>query len=127
MNDINKKSCFVTTGKDLKNLGYTIENRPVIKLNSKEIPSNLHYLTSLAEYWGINDDTIRYNLIKQSSTESLMDLIETVCQPDVEERLDEWLAGPEAEAEDLSEAYIAFTALRLAADEAQSFLSKINQ
>lgn len=128
MTDIDKKDkFFIITGKELQKHGYTIVNRPVIKLNLNEVPTKLRPLIPLAEYWGVNDDIIRYDLIKQSSIESLVELVETIGKPQIEDELDKWLAGPEADREELSIAYITFTAMRLAAEEGQALLSKLNR
>jgi hypothetical protein len=47
--------------------GLYAENRPVIRLDPQEIPSNLRPLMSLAEKWGIGDDIIRNDYIDKAS------------------------------------------------------------
>jgi len=120
-NNINS-NIFVVKGKDLVAHGYTLENRPLIQLNPYDVPLSLRHLIPLAEYWGVNDDFIRLQIIKASAIDSLSQLINAVCQPDIDNELDDWLAGDEAEGDSFSAAYIAFSALRLAAEEAQSFV-----
>ena len=42
-----------------KKYNLTAENRPVIKINPLNVPSNLRDLIPMAEKWGIGDDIIR--------------------------------------------------------------------
>src|SRR5688572_23210117 len=117
-NEEDDNKFFVLTGKQLRTLGFTAENRPTINLNPAEVPPKFRYLSPLAEYWGINDDVIRYDVIEKAPIEKLRELVKTVTSQ-VDNELDEWLAGPETDAKESTEAYIAFTALRLAAEEAE--------
>lgn len=125
-NEENNDKFFVLTGKQFKALGFTAENRPTINLNPAEVPPKFRYLIPLVEYWGINDDVIRNDVIEKAPIEKLRELVEIVTSQ-VDNELDEWLAGPEAYAKEVSEAYIAFTALRLAAEEAEFFVNTIDE
>ena len=94
--------------------GLTAENRPTITLDPAKIPKALQHLVPLAEQFGIGDDLIREDVLAKTPASEIETMRRAVeAQADA---FDEWLAGPEADGSALSEEYIAFTCLRMAAD-----------
>ena len=86
------------------------------KLDIKNIPEGLRELISMAEKFGISDDGYRYERLKNSSPEELAEL-RSLCE-EKDDELDDWLAGPESDGPRFSDEYIAYSAMRMAADEA---------
>lgn len=86
----------------------------VLRLDPAEVPPGLRHLIPLAERYGITDDRDRGRLVRASSPEELAELKAAVTRHD--DQLDEWLAGPEADAPPFSKEYLAFSAMRMAAD-----------
>ncbi len=64
--------------------------------------------------FGISDDLIREDLFAKTPKSELARLKKTLAEYD--DRFDEWLAGPEADGPELSEEYIAFSAMRMSVD-----------
>ena len=85
-----------------------------IAVNLCRIPNELHGLVPLARYFGIQDDLEREMRVRTATPESLQQLCAAVIEHD--DLLDAWLAGPEATASHLSDEYIMFSAMRMAAD-----------
>lgn len=92
----------------------TAENRPTIRLDPAHVPLCLRGLIPLAERYGISDDLIREDVLRNTSEAELEEMRRVVKAAD--DGLDEWLAGPASEGPVFSEEYIAFSCLRLAAD-----------
>jgi hypothetical protein len=63
----------------------------------------------------IGDDLIRADLMARTRAQELEAMRRAVLAQ--EDAFDEWLAGPEADGPDFSDEYLAFTCLRMAADE----------
>lgn len=87
---------------------------PKIVLDKDKCPKELHPLLPYAEFWGISDDLIRENLIESANKDILINLKEVVNVYD--DLLDDWLCSDEAYSESPSKEYIAFSAMRMAAD-----------
>ena len=85
-----------------------------IQLDERKVPEQCRPLLPYAEFWGIADDWMRQDLVDEAPREAKEDLREVVAG--FESALDEWLAGPEADNVSPSDEYIAFTAIRMAAD-----------
>ena len=85
-----------------------------MNLRDSNIPASLHPLIGLAERYGIADDWAREEMIAKCSPSERHALKEAVRKCD--DAFDVWLAGPEAAGPEFSDEYIAFSALRLAAD-----------
>lgn len=83
-------------------------------LDRKNVPEPLWPLLPYATFWGSPDDWTREDLVEAASAQVKENLRTVVAYFD--KQLDEWLAGPEADNPRLSDEYIAFTALRMAAD-----------
>ena len=86
----------------------------VIHISPQDIPSRLRILIPLAEKFGVSDDLSRETLIRHATEEERQRLKAAVRESDDE--LDVWLAGPEADGPNHSDGYIAFSAMRKAAD-----------
>lgn len=99
-----------------KKYGLVAANRPIIHLNPANVPEKLRQLIPYAELWGVSDDLIRDDMIRCAPPEAIKNLKRAVQAHD--DALDEWLAGPEADGSSPSEEYLAFSAMRMAADEA---------
>jgi hypothetical protein len=82
------------------------------------VPRELHALASVADRFGIADDWAREDLVRSTARAELDRLVQLVREHD--DALDAWLAGPEAEGPEFSDEYIAFSAMRMAADHASS-------
>jgi hypothetical protein len=83
-------------------------------LNSQNVPPNLRDLIPLAERFGISDDLYREKSVSAATPIEIAHLKAAIAMYD--EDLDEWLAGPEARGPEFSVEYIAFSAMRMAAD-----------
>jgi hypothetical protein len=83
-------------------------------LRPSKIPVQLHHLIGLAEKFGLADDKAREDVVANSSMEERHSMKDAVEKYDDE--FDFWLAGPEAAGPEYSDEYIAFSALRMAAD-----------
>lgn len=86
----------------------------MVTLDPSRIPKELHGLIPLAEKFGVSDDCLRESLVKNSSVPEINELKSGVCSN--EDALDNWLAGLEAQGPSFSDEYIAFSAMRMAAD-----------
>ncbi|MFL6633544.1 MAG: hypothetical protein ACJ8HJ_14645 [Massilia sp.] len=83
-------------------------------IQPSKIPVQLHHLIGLAEKFGLADDKAREDAVANSSPEERRSLKDAVEKYD--DAFDLWLAGPEAAGPEYSDEYIAFSALRIAAD-----------
>ena len=105
----------VLTNDEMRNrYGSFYHRNPKLRLDQTNVPQRLWPLVPYAEFWGFADDWTRQDLVEQAAPEVQRNLKEVVSTFD--DALDEWLAGPEAAGPKFSEEYIAFTALRMAAD-----------
>lgn len=92
-----------------------LEYEPTVaRLDARKVPERLRHLIPYAQIWGVADDTLREILVRRASHEALSDLKRAVALAD--DLLDEWLAGAEADECHPSDEYIAFSAMRMAAD-----------
>lgn len=87
---------------------------PKVSLDKDNVPKKLWPLLPYAEFWGLADDGFREGLVQKVSPEVIQSLVVAVSTFDDE--LDEWLAGPEADDPSPSDEYVAFSAMRMAAD-----------
>ena len=85
-----------------------------LQLDKARIPEQFWPLIQYAEFWGASDDWKREDLVRSAPADVLQSLKHVVAAFD--NAMDEWLAGPEADDRPPSEEYVAFTALRMAAD-----------
>ncbi|HPF37508.1 MAG TPA: hypothetical protein P5081_19650 [Phycisphaerae bacterium] len=82
-------------------------------LEKRFIPRSLWSLIPYARFWGISDDCYRDVLNRDASEEAIAHL--KVVYAEFEDALEDWLAGPEAENENPTDEYIAFSAMGIAA------------
>ncbi len=87
-----------------------------MKYDKLKIPESLWSLIPLAEEFGISDDGYRWDKIQNATPEKLSELKNVVIEYD--DLFDDWLASSEALTDPFSNEYIAFSALRMASDEA---------
>ena len=94
-----------------------------VKIDSDELdeilagtPADLTPIAHYAAIWGISDDGYRAQFIETADKSERQNLKSILDKYD--DALDEWLAGPEASGPEFSEAYIAFSCMRMASDEA---------
>jgi hypothetical protein len=85
-----------------------------LQLDRGRIPEQFWPLIPYAEHWGASDDWTREDLIESAPVEVLQNLKHVVAEFD--NAMNEWLAGPEADDRPPSEEYVAYTAMRMAAD-----------
>ena len=90
------------------------EKPPELRLNAEGVPEPLRPLIPIAEKWGISDDILRHDFVQKAAPGDLAELKRLVAAND--DLLDAWLAGPEADGPVLSQEYLAFTHMRMAAD-----------
>src|SRR5262245_32449561 len=93
--------------------GLTAENRPVIRLDPRNVPEGLRCLIPLAEKFGIGDDLIREDFLAKTPTTELREMKKAVQEH--EDLLEEWLTGPSSTAPELSDEYVALTCLLMSA------------
>jgi hypothetical protein len=67
------------------------ENRPVIRLDPSQVPSNLRHLVPLAEKWGIGDDIIRGDYIDRVNDAAKRELHDSFYGP--YEEITAWLSS----------------------------------
>ncbi|MBZ0280605.1 MAG: hypothetical protein K8L97_07670 [Anaerolineae bacterium] len=91
------------------------EEFPILSVGS--VPKKFRHLIGLASEWGLTDDLLRFRLLQKSLDKDLENLENSV-RPHYGE-LHEWLANAESE---ITDEYIAYSYLRLAADEAKMIL-----
>ena len=87
---------------------------PKVPIDPDRVPAVLHALIPYAEFWGIADDWARENITAKAPHDIQEDLKEAIASFDDE--LDDWLAGAEADSPSPSQEYVAFSAMRMAAD-----------
>lgn len=86
-----------------------------VEFDERDVPASLKHLIPLAHVWGIGDDVLRDDLRKAADPEALQELKALVAAAD--DDLDAWLTSPEEiGASGPSDAYLAFTNLRMVAD-----------
>jgi hypothetical protein len=87
---------------------------PKVAIDPNRVPKALHRLIPYAEFWGVADDWARENIVAKAPHDIQKDLKEVVASFDDE--LDDWLAGDEADSPAPSPEYVAYSAMRMAAD-----------
>ncbi|PQO47229.1 hypothetical protein [Blastopirellula marina] len=78
------------------------------------VPPALRPLIPYAELWGLSDDLLRDERTMIAPPVAIEDLKAVIV--DFDNLLDDWLAGDEADSPYPSPEYIAFSAMRMAAD-----------
>jgi hypothetical protein len=91
-------------------------------LDPANVPQPFRHLIPLAEKYGVSDDGYRIDLIDSLNTEELEECAAFLDFYDLV--LENWLAGPEADGPTFSTEYISFSALGMAADQANARLDR---
>ncbi len=86
----------------------------LVDFDVDDVPPSLRILAPYAETWGIADDSLRERIFAQTPPALVAHLRDVISVFDDE--LDEWLAGPEATSETPTDAYVAFSAMRMGVD-----------
>ena len=87
-----------------------------MKINPHHIPEQFRHLIPLAEVWSINDDGCRADKIEAASPDEIHALTQAVLAF-TDQLYFDWLGDATIIETDAKDAYIAFTALVLAAEE----------
>ena len=85
-----------------------------VDFDSNDVPKNLRDLIPYASFWGLADDLEREQLAEKAPEHLKKSLQKLIADND--DALDDWLAGEEASSPNPSDAYVAFSAMRMAAD-----------
>lgn len=88
-----------------------------VEFDEGEVPVALRHLIPLAKIWGVGDDVVRDHMRHTADPESLRELRRAVLE--VDDAFDAWLASDDALALGPTPAYVAFTNLRMVADDAK--------
>jgi len=94
--------------------GEFFNSSPGVHFEIGEVPEELRPLMAYAKFWGVSDDWQREGLVQKAPIlfkENLKAIVRSW-----DDELDVWLAGSEAASPDPSDAYVAFSAMRMAAD-----------
>ncbi|MBL4688258.1 MAG: hypothetical protein JKY37_26965 [Nannocystaceae bacterium] len=83
-------------------------------LDPSNVPARLRAYVPLAELWGVTDDLDREQLVERAPEAAKQDLAAAIER--VDDDLDDWLAGPQADDPAPTAEYLAFSAMRMAAD-----------
>ncbi|WP_327003893.1 hypothetical protein OHA72_54055 [Dactylosporangium sp. NBC_01737] len=87
----------------------------VVDLDPGRVPAPLRSLLAPARRWGISDDVFRVDAIDDAAPIELDNLVQAVDGVDLEQ-IDAWLCGPEGDAGEPANEYVAVSALMMAAD-----------
>lgn len=90
--------------------------REIPSLDAEKVPVSLRALIPYAELWGMPDDDFREEMVKKAPREATEELKAVMRQ--FEDELEKWLAGEEAHNPKLSDEYLTFTNMLMAADSA---------
>lgn len=85
-----------------------------VELDASKIPDSLQKYTAVASFWGVTDDLERERLIDTAPDDVKDNLTEII--EEIDDDLDDWLAGPDADNTSPTKEYLAFSAMRMAAD-----------
>ncbi|GAA3197953.1 hypothetical protein ACFO1B_01635 [Dactylosporangium siamense] len=87
----------------------------LVALDPARVPAPVRSLLAPARRWGISDDVVRVDAVDDASPFELDGLVEAVDGVDVDQ-VDAWLCGPEGDAADPTNEYVAVSALMMAAE-----------
>lgn len=105
----------VLSAEDMKRLyGAFYNESPTASIDLSRVPGPLHALVPYAEFWGISDDWAREELVAKAPPAVQENFKAVIASFDDE--LDNWLAGEEADSTTPTKEYVAFSAMRMAAD-----------
>lgn len=91
---------------------------PVLtKFNISDVPENLRRFAPYAEVWGHNSEDVRDDVVQATPSSLRRHVHRLIWNPEIQALFNQWLAGPEIDSPTLTDAYLAFTCLRMSADE----------
>ena len=96
-----------------------------VAVDPTDVPLALRALIPLAEQWGIGDDIDRTSAVKGADPEELKMLV-TAVDSTPSDAWEKWLTGPESFSSSPTDAYLAFTCLLMACDQARLDLARRN-
>lgn len=102
--------------------GRLFERGSPLHLEKGRVPKALWLLLPYAQFWELSDDYSRDQLVSAAPPEVQENLAAVVAKFDTD--LTDWLAGVESYSTTPSAEYVAFSALRMAADYAQAICTK---
>lgn len=85
-----------------------------VDFDVNDVPDNLRSLIPYARFWGMSDDWQREQLASKAPDSVRSSLQQLIAAND--DALDDWLGGEEASLSNPSDAYVAFSAMRMCAD-----------
>lgn len=88
-----------------------------VQFDLADVPAPLVSLVPYARLWGVSDDLERESRVQLAPQFAKQNLAAAVCHFD--QALDDWLAGDESFEDSPSDAYVAFSAMRMASDVAE--------
>ncbi len=88
------------------------------RFEDTDVPASVAALIPYARFWGVEDDGDVEDLLEQIPQRLQINFQEAVYS--LEDALEDWLAGPEAQSRNPTAAYVAFSAMLIAADSIQS-------
>jgi hypothetical protein len=94
--------------------GPSAQASPRASFNLEDVPEGLRQLAPYAVFWGAADDWAREDVLKKTPDSLRKNLKAVIAAFD--DALDAWLAGAEASNSHPSDAYVAFSAMRMSAD-----------
>jgi len=94
--------------------GEFMDKNPMMELRPANIPEPLGAYAPYAALWGVLDDLEREQRIADAPEAAKADLLSVF--ESINGQLDDWLAGAEATSHAPSREYLAFSAMRMAAD-----------
>ncbi len=94
-----------------------IHNR-LTPLDESTIPAQFRCIRHYAEIWGLTDEEDRMQMIKNTPEPLLEDFC--LLLRSIDDELEAWLCGDEADNSDPTAAYVCYTALVMAFDDAWS-------
>ena len=111
---MNTASKVVLTQSEIEDAWGGVQALSRTSFDLKDVPEDLRQLAPYAMFWGAADDSAREGVLKKTPEALRKNLKRVVTAFD--DQLDAWLAGPEASNPEPSDAYIAFSAMRMSAD-----------
>jgi hypothetical protein len=105
---------LLTANQMLERYGSFYEAVEKVSIDRQHVQHDLWALIPYAELWGVADDLLREQRVQNAPTIAVQDLV--VAVRDNDDLLDHWLAGDEADHPNPSHEYVAFSAMRMAAD-----------
>jgi hypothetical protein len=96
----------LTRGEMRRVHGAFYQKSPKVRLDKKKVPEKYWHLLPYAEFWGIADDLDREQLVEDAPPDVQQNLKDVIVFYD--NKLNEWLAGPESYNPNPTDEYVAF-------------------